>query len=125
MCADSLTVIDISAKILTIGIDSLFHACLFDCDAKRVVANAWDAGSCTSAVIRAVVIMADGDNHPVALSDAFAHIRPQTVIERAAAGTPESLVLDCYTVLVKEGMSIEAPPPLSVVTIAESAVTHS
>ena len=68
--------------------------------------------------------MSDGDDYPVALLYALAHIGPKAGVEGAAAHSAESLVFNSDFVLVEELLRIISPSPLSVVAVAQRAVAH-
>ncbi len=124
MCAEGFAVVDVLAHILTVGVDGLLHARFLDGDVERVLADAGDAGTGATAVVGAVVVVADGDDDPVALADALADVGPEAVVESTAAHASEGLVLHRYLVLVEELMLVVAPAPLSVVAVAERTVAH-
>ena len=124
MCAERLTIVDILTHVLTVGIDGLLHSRLLDSDVEGILANARDAGTGTTAIVRTIVVMTDRDDDPVALLDALAHIRPKTIIEGTAAHATEGLVLYGYLVLIEELMLIVSPTPLTIVAIAEGTIAH-
>ena len=119
-----LTVVDVFAHVFAVGIDGLLHARLLDGDIERILADARDAGTCSSAIVRTIVVMTDGDDYPVASLDALAHIRPQTVVEGTAAHTSERLVLYRNLVGIEELVLVVSPAPLTVVTITQCAIAH-
>ena len=124
MSTERLAVVDILAHILAVGIDGLLHARLLDGDIERILADARDAGTRTTAIVRTVIIMTDRDDHPVASLDSLAYIRPETVVESTATHASERLIFYRNLILVKELMFVVAPAPLAVVTIAERTVAH-
>ena len=119
-----LTVVDVFAHVFAVSIDGFLDARLLDGDIERILADARDAGTCSAAIVWAIVVMTDGDNHPVACLDALAYIRPQTVVEGTAAHAAQSLVLYGNLVGIKELVLVIAPAPLTVVTITQSTIAH-
>ena len=117
MSTQRLTVVDVFAHVFTVGINGFLDACLLDGDIERILAYARDAGTCSAAIVRTIVVMTDGDDYPVASLDTLAHIRPKTVVESTAAHTSERLVLYGNLVGIKELMLVVSPAPLTVVTI--------
>ena len=124
MSTQCLAIVDIFAHVFAVSINGLLHAGLLDGDIERILADARDAGTCSAAIIWSIVVMTDGDNHPVASLDALAHIRPQTVVEGTAAHAAQSLVLYGNLVGIKELVLVIAPAPLTVVTITQSTIAH-
>ena len=57
---------DIMAHIVTVSIDRVYDTRLLDGDDERVVSCAGDGGAGSATVVGAVVVMPNGDNHPVA-----------------------------------------------------------
>ena len=124
MSTQSLAVVDVFAHVFAVGIDGFLHARLLDGDIERILADARDAGTSSSAIVRTIVVMTDGDDYPVTSLDALAHIRPQTVVEGTAAHTSERLVLYRNLVGIEELVLVVSPAPLTVVTITQCAIAH-
>ena len=124
MSTQRLTVVDVFAHVFTVSIDGFLHTSLLDGDIERILADARDAGTCSAAIVWTIVVMTDGDNHPVASLDALAHIRPQTVVEGTAAHAAQSLVLYGNLVGIKELVLVVAPAPLTVVAVAQGTIAH-
>ena len=64
------------------------------------------------------------DNNPVSGLNAFFHIWPKLVVERARTSASKGLVLDGDLVGIEEFMLIIAPAPLAVVAVAFRARSH-
>ena len=124
MSTQCLAVVDVFAHVFAVSIDGFLHACLLDGDIERILADARDAGTCSAAIVWTIVIMTDGDNHPVTSLDALAHIRPKTVVEGTAAHTAQSLVLYRNLVGIEELVLVVSPAPLTVVTITQCTIAH-
>ena len=117
-------IINIFTHVAAIGVDGLVLACLLDSHLQGVVTHTGDAGPGTTGVIGSVVVMADGDNHPVAWTDGLLDGLPQLVIERAAAHATKRLVLDGDLGGVEILVGIVSPSPLAIVTITQSTCSH-
>ena len=117
-------IVDISAHVSAVSIDGVHLAGLLDGDNQRVVADARDGCPCAPAVVWAIVVVADGDDDPVAWADGIADGRPQAFVECAAAHTSEGLIFHGDAVAVEEWLEEGSPSPLAVVAVAQCAVAH-
>ena len=124
MSTQRLAVVDVFAHVFTVSINSLLHASLLDGDIERILADARDAGTCSATIVWTIVVMTDGDDHPVASLNALSHIRPKTVVEGTAAHTSERLVFYRNLVGIEELVLVVSPAPLAVVTITQCAIAH-
>ena len=124
VAASCTYIINILSHVSAVGIDRLLLAGLLDGDMQRVVAHAGDAGTGTSLVVRAVVVMADADDDPVARTDGITDGRPQLVIKGAAAHAAQRLVLHRNPGGVEILVGVVAPAPLAVVAVAHGTSTH-
>ena len=71
-----------------------------------------------------MVIMADGDNHPVARLQRLTNGRPQVSIECTGGHASEGLVLDGDLTPVEIFIGKETPTPLAIVTVAHRTIAH-
>ena len=124
MSTQRLTVVDVFAHVFAVSIDGFLHTRLLDGDIERILADARDAGTCSATIVWTIVVMTDGDNHPVTSLDALAHIRPKTVVEGTATHTSERLVFYRNLVGIEELVLVVSPAPLAVVTITQCAIAH-
>ena len=124
MATCSAYIVDIFAHVSAVGIDGIHLASLLDGDYQRVVSDARNGCPCPSAIVWTIVIVADGDDDPVARADGIADGRPQAFVECAAAHAPKCLIFHGDAVGVEVGLEERSPSPLSVVAVAESAVAH-
>ena len=108
----------ISPHIPTVGQHRLLLSCLLDSDVQRIISCPRDTGSGTPRVIRSVVVMPYRDNHPVARADSLADWLPQFIIKGTTAHTAKCLILNGNLCWVKILMSIIAPTPLTIISIA-------
>ena len=115
---------DVTAQVSAVGVDHLVLTGLLDGHRERVVGCSRYHGTCASRVEGAVVVVADGDDDPVAGSQRLAHIGPQLAVECAGRHATERLVLHRYLVSVEILTGVVAPSPLSVGSVALGAVAH-
>ncbi|MPM70546.1 hypothetical protein SDC9_117501 [bioreactor metagenome] len=103
--------------VFAIGVNSFFGTCFFNGYWKTVFADTGNGGTCTSAVIRTVVIMSQLNDYPIARTNTFKYIGPKTSIKGAATSSSQSMILDGYLICIKKVAGIVAPAPLSVITV--------
>ena len=118
--------LDVFAQIGAIAVDRVLLLCaLVEAHVHRVGIDAgYDGASPFLVEELAIVVMADGHNHPVARLQCVAHGRPQVGVERTGGHAAQRLVLDCYSAFVEVLVGIVAPSPLSVGAVALGAVAH-
>ena len=117
---------DIAAQIVTVGVDRVLTLCtLVETYIARVGVDTGDDGTGPLRIEElAVVVMADGDDDPVARLQGVAHCRPQVGVERAGRHTAKGLVLYRYPFGIEILVGIVAPAPLSVGAVATGTVAH-
>ena len=99
-------------------------ACLFDNHFQRVITHTRYAGSGTSLAVWSVVVMTNGDNHPVAFSNGLFDGLPQLIIKGTTAHAPQRLVLNGDLCWIEIRVGIITPAPLAVIAITQRTCTH-
>ncbi len=113
-----------TTHVFAIGKHGFFFACFFDNYIEGFVADTANRCTCTTAVVRAVVVVSEFDDYPVAFFNACEYIGPQFIIERTATHAAKSLVFNSDTVLVEVFAHEVTPAPLAVVAVTHCAGAH-
>ena len=118
MCSFGFYIVDETAHIFAVCVYGLLCSGFFDCHIQTVLADSRNGGAGTSAVIGAVIIVSQFDDYPVSGLYAFDYIRPETVVEGAAAGSSQSMILNGDSVGVEIISCVISPAPLAVVAVS-------
>ena len=126
MCPLGAYLADVAAHVVAVAVDGVLPLrALIEADDHRVGVNAGNDGTRPLLVEKlAAVVVANGDQHPVACLERVAHGRPQVGVERARGHSAQRLIFNRYFPSVEELRGIESPAPLTVGAVAARAVAH-
>ena len=117
-------IINILTHISAIGVNSLVFTSFLNRHLKRIITYTRNTGSGTTRIVRAIIIMSDTDNHPVARTDRLLDRLPKLFIKGATAHAAKRLVLNGNFRRIEILMGIEAPTPLAIIAIPQRTCTH-
>ena len=118
MCSFGFYIVDETAHIFAVCVYGLLCSGFLDCHIQTVLADSRNGGAGTSAVIGAVIIVSQFDDYPVSGLHAFDYIRPEAVVEGAAASSSQSMILNGDSVGVEIISCVISPAPLAVVAVS-------
>ena len=87
-------IIYILTHISAIGVNGLVFTSFLNRHLKRIITYTRNTGSGTTRIVRAIIIMSDGNNHPVARTYCLLDGLPQLIIECATAHASKRLILN-------------------------------
>ena len=117
MCSFRLYIVDKTTHIFSVSIYGLLYSGFFDSNIQAVLTNSRNGGAGTSAVIRAIIVVSQFDDNPVAGLYTFDYIRPKAVVEGTAAGSSQGMIFDGDPIGIEIISCVISPAPLSVIAI--------